>query len=170
MIKIESEKFMQLQLQAMTKQQFNEFLHSQIHEYAQQKVANKLWHPDQAQQRAAEDFQMLLPQGLDTYHNYFYVLCSKSQPIYGYVWLAEVVDGDQPDEPYLFINDYAILPKYQNQGYGQQGLQLVFEQAKKLGYQHLGLHVFGKNQIAQHLYQKMGFIPTDIVMKKSLSD
>ncbi|MBA1435113.1 GNAT family N-acetyltransferase [Bombilactobacillus bombi] len=159
---------MQLYLQAMTTKHFSEFLHSQIQEYAHQKVLNHLWPAEQAQQRAQEDFQMLLPDGLNTYHNYFYVISASNEIVYGYVWLAEVMDSDQPNAPYLFINDYAILPAYQDQGYGQQGLKLVFQEARRLGYHQLGLHVFGENQRAQHLYQKMGFFPTDIVMKKTL--
>lgn len=160
---------MQLQLQKMTAAQFPEFMNSQINEYAHQKIANHSWPAASARQQAAEEFQMLLPDGLNTYHNYFYVLCSAAQDLYGYVWLAEVIDSDRPQQPYLFIYDYSILPDYQNQGYGQKGLELVFQVAQKLGYQSLGLHVFGQNYRAQHVYQKLGFVPTDIVMKKDLN-
>lgn len=161
---------MQLQLQKMTAAQFPHFMNSQISEYAQQKVANHSWPSISAQQMAAEEFHMLLPDGLNTYHNYFYVLCSSPQDLYGYVWLAEVIDSDHPQQPYLFIYDYFILPDYQNQGYGQKGLELVLQAARKLGYQSLGLHVFGQNYRAQHVYHKLGFIPTDIVMKKNLNN
>ena len=59
---------MQLQLQKMTAAQFPQFMNSQMNEYAHQKIANHSWPAASAHQQAAEEFQMLLPDGLNTYH------------------------------------------------------------------------------------------------------
>ncbi|UQS83428.1 GNAT family N-acetyltransferase [Bombilactobacillus thymidiniphilus] len=154
----------QLKLLPMTEVEFSAFWQSQIKEYAKQKVANKLWSEKESLQRATDEFTLLLPQGLETYNNFLYTIKLVAGSLCGYLWLTEVVDGDNPARPYLFINDFTILPAYQGQGLSEVALKLAMIQVKKLGYQQVGLHVFGKNTQAMHIYQKAGFKMTDITM------
>ncbi|UQS82513.1 GNAT family N-acetyltransferase [Bombilactobacillus folatiphilus] len=154
-----------LTLQKMTEKQFQQFCQSQSQEYARQKVSEKLWKADEALSRAQDEFTLLLPDGLQTYHNFFYTIQNIAQKIIGYVWFAEVYDSDQPSKPYAFIYDFVILPAFQDRGLGQQALQLVLQKMQQLGYRQVGLHVFGNNQKARHLYQKLGFVETDVTMK-----
>ncbi|MBS7687698.1 GNAT family N-acetyltransferase [Limosilactobacillus fermentum] len=56
-----------------------------------------------------------------------------------------------------FIYDIQIYPDFQNQGFGTQALKLIATQAKALGFKSLGLHVFGHNKRAIHVYEKSGF-------------
>lgn len=156
-----------LVLRAMDDQQFQDFFSSQTQEYAQQKMLNHAWTKQEAQFRAEEEFKLLLPDQQHTYHNFLYVVQQAEQTV-GYVWLAEVMDGDYSARPYLFLYDFAILNDFQDQGFGQKALNLVIQQAHDLGYQELGLHVFGINQKAQHLYHKLGFQVTDVTMKRSV--
>ncbi|MGR5573280.1 GNAT family N-acetyltransferase [Limosilactobacillus fermentum] len=53
--------------------------------------------------------------------------------------------------------DIQIYPDFQNQGFGTQALKLIATQAKALGFKSLGLHVFGHNKRAIHVYEKSGF-------------
>jgi RimJ/RimL family protein N-acetyltransferase len=43
-------------------------------------------------------------------------------------------------------------------------------QARELGADKVELHVFGHNQGARALYEKLGYTPTSIVMVKPLSE
>lgn len=157
-----------LKLQKMNSQQYENFLKTQTAEYAKEKISNGLWQEADAQQRASEEFESLLPNGLETYNNYLYVITDDQVNVYGYVWLADIVNYDEPDKKYLFIYNFAVLPKYQQQGIGRQAMKLVFQKAKDLDYVELGLHVFGNNKQAIHLYNESGFKTVDLVMKKKL--
>lgn len=57
----------------------------------------------------------------------------------GYIWIAKDVEN----ETAAFIFDFEIYSDYRNQG-------------------------FGNNSAAIHVYDKAGFFPTDIRMKKML--
>lgn len=68
----------------------------------------------------------------------------------------------------VFIYDILIKPEFQNQGLGTEAMGLIMIKARKLGFEKIGLHVFGHNQRALHVYQKVGFIPVDIRMERDL--
>jgi RimJ/RimL family protein N-acetyltransferase len=40
--------------------------------------------------------------------------------------------------------------------------------ARDLGYDEIGLHVFGDNEVARHLYRSSGYVETDVMMRKTL--
>jgi len=40
--------------------------------------------------------------------------------------------------------------------------------AKSIGLKSIGLHVFGHNKLARDLYKKLGYVETNINMKKIL--
>lgn len=67
-----------------------------------------------------------------------------------------------------FIFDFEIYQDYQNNSFGSQALKLVSNEAKKMGFDTIGLHVFGNNDKAIHVYQKSGFDITDIKMQKKI--
>ncbi|MDR7663013.1 GNAT family N-acetyltransferase [Limosilactobacillus fermentum] len=77
---------------------------------------------------------------------------NNTQPV-GMVWLAQYHENSDK----AFIYDIQIYPDFQNQGFGTQALKLIATQAKALGFKSLGLHVFGHNKRAIHVYEKSGF-------------
>ncbi len=40
--------------------------------------------------------------------------------------------------------------------------------ARELGYDAIGLHVFGDNEVARALYRSAGYVETDVTMRKRL--
>lgn len=68
----------------------------------------------------------------------------------------------------IFIYDIHIFEKYQNRGYGTLAMTMLEEQAQQLGAKKLSLHVFGYNQRALHVYQKVGYHITDYNLSKEL--
>lgn len=93
----------------------------------------------------------------------FYLIFNKEEKI-GYIWLAK----DDENKQSAFIYDFEIYEEFQNLGFGSKTLDLVADKAKELGFSFLGLHVFGSNSRALHVYKKMGFQITDINMRKEL--
>jgi len=63
-----------------------------------------------------------------------------------------------------FLWNYAIDIKYQNKGYGTKALLFLIDyfETKYNALELTTTYTFG-NEIAKHLYEKIGFIETDIV-------
>lgn len=63
-----------------------------------------------------------------------------------------------------FLWNYAIDIKYQNKGYGTKALLFLIEyfETKYNALELTTTYTFG-NEIAKHVYEKIGFIETDIV-------
>ncbi|MNT65069.1 putative N-acetyltransferase YycN [compost metagenome] len=77
-----------------------------------------------------------------------------------------MIEGRQGKE--AFIYDFYIFEPYQRNGYGTEALAALDEEARKMNVTRIGLHVFGDNDRAFKLYQKMGYLITDITMSKKL--
>jgi ribosomal protein S18 acetylase RimI-like enzyme len=78
------------------------------------------------------------------------------------IWLAQVSTEKG------FIYDINIYEGNQGRGYGKKAMKEIEQVAKNLGLTNIGLHVFGHNKSARGLYEKSGYIETDIVMAKDL--
>ncbi|MGX7043068.1 GNAT family N-acetyltransferase [Leuconostoc holzapfelii] len=116
-----------------------------------------------ALENSEKTYTRLLPNGLETSGNYFYSIYDEIN-IIGYIWLGT----DSENESNAFIFDFEIYKQYQNNGFGSKAIILAEKEAKNMGFRTIGLHVFGSNQRAIHVYQKCGYGITDIKMQKAL--
>ncbi len=156
-------------LQPMTPAEYEPWLKAGIQEYADEKVRAGNWSADEALERSAEEHRKLLPQGLDTPDSYLYTIMADSSPgagltAVGMVWLA--VPPWKP--PVAFIYDFLIYEPYRRRGYASQALAALEEKVRALGLDTIGLHVFGHNHAARALYEKAGYVVTNINMTKKL--
>ena len=147
----------------MTQDGFDHYMLFAIKNYANEKVNNGTWESKDALSNSKKQYALLLPDGLQTANHYFYSIFNKEEKI-GYIWLAK----DDENKQSAFIYDFEIYEEFQNLGFGSKTLDLVADKAKELGFSFLGLHVFGSNSRALHVYKKMGFQITDINMRKEL--
>ncbi|MGR8823621.1 GNAT family N-acetyltransferase [Leuconostoc citreum] len=154
---------MSLTLEPMSQGSFRNYLNHAIKNYALEKEKIGTWTSDTAVDRAYESYERLLPKGLATPNNYLFSIMFNSVTV-GYIWIAKDVEN----ETAAFIFDFEIYSDYRNQGFGTEAIALIGQKAQKLGFSALGLHVFGNNSAAIHVYDKAGFFPTDIRMKKML--
>ena len=152
-----------LKLIEMTQERFQHYMLSAVETFAKEKVLNGTWAEEQAFSKAQAEYNLLLPEGLQTPNNYFYSILEKGEVI-GYIWTAQSTDNART----AFIYDFEIYEEFQNQGFGSTSLELISLQTKQLGFSSLALHVFGSNSRALHVYKKMGFEITDINMQKEL--
>ncbi|WP_081829215.1 N-acetyltransferase [Geomicrobium sp. JCM 19037] len=67
-----------------------------------------------------------------------------------------------------FIYDISLSPEHQGKGWGKQTMQEVERLATKMGISRLGLQVFGHNDVARRLYEKLDYEETNIIMKKDI--
>ncbi|MBK7962697.1 MAG: GNAT family N-acetyltransferase [Bdellovibrionales bacterium] len=66
------------------------------------------------------------------------------------------------------INDITIIPAYGGRGLGKSLMKLVEQEARKTGASRIRLHVFHSNEVAKRLYMSVGFVPTNLDMRKEL--
>jgi len=112
--------------------------------------------------RDPKEFNKLLPEGVKSKGNFIYSIFHDQQRV-GMIWLAHPY---KEDEGYIY--DFNILDNYQGHGYGKEAMKEIEKIAKKLGMTKIELHVFGQNQVARNLYEKMGYEITNVIMAKSM--
>lgn len=150
----------------MNEADYAAFVESSVPAYAEDKVASGQWTRDQSLELARKALADLLPDGLRTAGHYlFTVQDDRSEPV-GRLWIAVQARGGSR---IAYVYDVAIKPEHRRQGHAARALRAAEEQARALGLEGIGLHVFGHNPGAVALYEKLGYRPTDINMFKALA-
>lgn len=149
-------------LEQMSIAAFGAWRKQAIKNYAINKIKALTWTPEEASEKARAEYLNLLPHGLHTQGELFWTIKHNGDPI-GTLWVH--INGDANR---FFIYDITIDADQQNQGFGQEALRLLEKEAQRRHISAIDLHVFGDNLCAQHVYQKLGFVTTDINMSKPL--
>lgn len=157
-----------LQLVPMTDPAFQDFRATEIAGYAQEHVRAGRWRPEESVRLAEQEFNDLLPDGLATPNQYFFTLRDETllTPV-GRLWFA--VQKEEGSEPTAFVYKIVIFEAFRRQGYGSQAMQALEEQVRQLGLSTISLHVFGHNHAARALYEKLGYVTTNVMMRKTLT-
>jgi ribosomal protein S18 acetylase RimI-like enzyme len=155
-----------LRLIPMKESEFETYSQNAATEYAKEKMASGNWHPDEAQKRAEQEFNSLLPNGIKTENQFLYLLKDgiKGDTV-GMIWF--MLDAKRPI-PVAFIFDFNIYETFRRYGYGLQGLQAAELQASELGAKRMELHVFAHNKVAIALYEKAGYHVTNLNLAKEI--
>lgn len=121
---------------------------------------------NETQKESASQFRNLLPDGRKTKSHYLYsIKDSVSEKTVGMIWIA----ANFPRDPSVaFIYDIRMDENFRGLGYGTATLLLLEKKVKELGRNKIALHVFGHNTRAIRLYERMGYVTTDIMMSKVL--
>jgi ribosomal protein S18 acetylase RimI-like enzyme len=85
----------------------------------------------------------------------------------GLLWLGlnrNLVSGEE--EAWVF--NVSVVPEHQRKGVGREMMEYAERLARKQGFRVLGLLVSCHNEPARALYEKLGFRPTNIMMRKDL--
>ena len=156
-----------VRLLPMTELDFRAYREHLIREYAADKVRSGNWSEEGALERSARETDQLLSDGLKTPEHYlFSIHDDASNRNVGILWFAIVNWGGKR---LAFIYDIEVDANDRGKGYGSQALIALEEKVKTLGLNIIGLHVFGHNQVARKLYEKLGYEITNINMAKQLS-
>ena len=145
---------------------YREYRDHLVRDYAADKVRTGAWSESEAQIRAAKDVDGLLPEGPATQGHFLYsVREDAADAEVGTVWFEL---RDSGVGRYVWIYDIIINENFRRRGYASRTLELVEARAKELGAKSVELHVFGHNQGAQALYEKVGHSVTSIPMAKQV--
>lgn len=160
-----SEAFSMVRLVPMSADAWRAWRVQSIRTYAAEKVRAGAWPAESAQQRAADDFVRILPDGQQTTgHDFRSIVTDAGEPV-GVLWFAaeqEIGRGA------IFIFDIVVDPQHRGQGFGRATMEALEPLARSLGYDRIRLHVFGHNAVARHLYGSVGYVETDVQMEKGL--
>ena len=152
----------------MDEASFREYQRHLARDYAADKVRAVARPTDEAEDRAAKELEGLLPDGTLTRDNFLYSVKDESIPAeVGILWISS---RDVGADRALWIYDIIVHDRFRRRGYASRILHLVEDKARELGASKVELHVFGHNQGARALYEKLGYDPTSIVMAKPVGD
>jgi RimJ/RimL family protein N-acetyltransferase len=155
-----------VQLMPLTAKQYEVWLPRAIAEYAEENVASGRWSADEAPERSRTDFAQLLPQGIATpSHRIWSIVRTSDREPVGVLWINVV----EKPTPRAFIYNIEIFPAFRRNGFATQAMLRLEDEAKRLGLDRIGLHVFGHNTAARPLYEKLGYVATNINMSKGLT-
>lgn len=150
-----------MNLRKITELEFNYFLEKSIEDYAIQKTKAGNYDKEEATYKATEEFEKLLPNGMDTHDNYIYSLIDDNHTV-GSIWIGK------KSESIGYIYQIYVFEEFQGKGYGKFMMREIENIAKNLGLSKLQLHVLGHNEKAINLYKSFNYITTNIIMNKDL--
>ena len=142
-----------LKLDAMTPQEFDDYLASAVDAYARNTARAWKRPIEDVGERAAKDYAELLPEGLASPNNYLFTARVEGERV-GMAWLAIT---QKPSGKSAYIYDNMIDEGRRGQGLGRQLLAAIEQQAIDKGAGRIGLNVFGFNTAARSLYESAGF-------------
>ena len=148
-----------VKLEPIQQKDFEIFLERGIREYAEDHVRTGNWTAEEALERSKKEFEQLLPDGINSQHQYLYSIIDEDNSKIGVLWV-------QIKDQKAFIYDFIIDESFRGKGYGKQALIALDEKLISMNVDSVGLHVFGHNIVAQELYKKSGYEITDINMRK----
>lgn len=122
-----------------------------IKEYSDDLIKSGAVAKDKAYQIASGEFASLLPQGMETANNYFFIIVNEQNEDIGMIWYVM----DKPEE--VFISDLMITEKNRKRGYGKQALFLLEQMVMSLGIKKISFHVLDSNTAAIALYRSVGY-------------
>ena len=108
---------------------------------------------DEAAAEAQRQFAKELPDGLDTPGQELFTASVAGEEV-GVLWLGlRSRDG----RPHVFVLDIEVASDQRRRGYGRALMHAAEREARRLGSDSIGLHVFGFNGAAVELYEQLGY-------------
>ena len=152
-------------LRSMTATEYAEWFEQSIVGYAADKVASGQWVPEESLELTRKELAGLLPLGLETPGNYLYTVVDSRALAVGMLWFG-VKKRFGADIAYVF--NVNVRPDRQREGHAARAFLALEEEVRRRGLSGIALHVFGHNDGARALYDKLGFRPTNISMFKPI--
>lgn len=146
----------------MTASQFSRYLAETVPSYAAENVRSGRWSESEALTEAQKQIDSLLPNGVETPNHFlFEIRAVPTGPRVGSTWLAVEPRG-------AFVYDLQIDEAHRRQGHAEAAMRALEGIARDRGAKKISLHVFGTNTTARHLYRKLGYDETNVMMSKAI--
>lgn len=137
----------------MTPERYPRFAAASEAGFAAELVASGRLTADEAAAEAHRQFQKELPDGLETPGQELFTATVDGAEV-GILWLAV---RERDGHPHVFVLDIEVAEGQRRRGYGRALMQAAEGQARRVGADSVGLHVFGFNGAAVALYEELGY-------------
>lgn len=154
----------ELTLRPMTTSEFDIFRSREIREYAIEQVSAGYWIADDAEMRAAEQTDSLLPQGIGTPEMLLLIAENAEGVAIGHAWVA-LKPGSGTS---AWLYDIRVDMGQRGNGYGRAILRAVEQEITQRGIGAIGMNVFGSNMVARNLYETAGYQIKSMHLQKKL--
>ena len=153
-----------IKFRKMIKEEFEIYKSKLIQSYAETMANNTKRSLEATLAISEQQINGLLKDGVDTKNHYVYnVVAIVSGETVGILWV-----NVRPEDNRAFIFDIEIDKQYQGKGYGKATLAELEVLMKEMKVNQIGLNVFADNTTAFKLYEKSGYIVTNMNMQKEL--
>ena len=156
-----------IRLEPMDASTYATWMETSIREYAQEKIEAGTWPEAEALERSARAYRELLPEGLATPGHEVRSMINEAGDQVGHAWFTPEA---RPIGRVVFIYDIGVDAEHRRKGYAQAALAEIESFAREHGCVGVQLHVHGANTGARALYQRAGFIETDVTMLKRVDE
>ncbi|GAA1730038.1 GNAT family N-acetyltransferase [Aeromicrobium alkaliterrae] len=153
-----------VRLEPMTADQYRTYRRVAERAYADNIVAAGMMPEPEARQKATDDFDGQLPDGVDSAGQELWTAMDAGDEV-GMLWLGFT---EKSDGLHAFGHDFLVTSERRRQGYGRAIMTAAEAVCRERGVVEVGLSVFGFNSGAQALYAQMGFEVTILQMRKRL--
>ena len=143
-------------LHKMTEDGFRAFRQSSVSEYTSDLMKGRELSPEQALKEAEEEFDMILPDGLETKYSYLMNIEDANENKVGWIFFKYIANGED-DQSYVFLEDLLIFKSERRKGFASAAIKEMNTQAKKDGCSSSALFVWDHNPDGLRLYKKCGY-------------
>lgn len=153
-----------VRLETMSEELFESYMKGSISSYAEENVKAGRWEEAEAELKAKEQLQQILPQGQKTEGHFFFKIINKDDhQKLGVIWIAITdIGGEQVS----FLYDIIVDEQFRRQGYGKQAMLLLERKSAEWERSAIWLNVFAENEGAKRLYEQLGYE----IMKTNLDE
>lgn len=140
-------------VELMTAERYPTFAAASEAAFAEDLVASGRYSVDDARVESRRQMALELPDGLDSPGQELFTASADGVEV-GILWLGVRTRGGRP---HVFILDIEVAAEQRGRGYGRDIMLAAEREARRLGADSVGLHVFGFNAAAIHLYESLGY-------------
>lgn len=151
-----------LKFKSMRKNEFDKYVKEAVMKIAEEYTTAGFCKKEESMDIAKTIFEQYLPNGLETEGQFLFNIVNDNEEKVGIIWYGIAKENE------AFICDLIIFEKYRRKGYGKLAMTLLEEHVKSMGINKITLHVFGHNQPAIALYEKMGYKTFSMHMAKEI--
>lgn len=149
-------------LRPMREDEFERWLPTMRDDYAEDMIVNGGLAEERARDKAVNDVERLFPGGRPAPDQSVFVIEADGRPV-GDLWVA-AREGDVQDV--LWVYDVRVAEAERGRGYGKAAMLFAEEEARRRGFDQIGLMVFGGNDVARSLYRSLGYAENAVFMTK----
>ncbi|KNY08153.1 hypothetical protein AKH00_06890 [Microbacterium sp. GCS4] len=137
----------------MTPERFVGFAAHSESAFADDLVASGRYSAEAAATESHRQMTLELPEGVDSAGQLLFTAHADGEEV-GILWLGE---RTRVGRPHAFVLDIEVAEGHRRRGHGREIMLAAEQEARRIGAESIGLHVFGFNAGAIAMYEGLGY-------------